>query len=99
MAQAGLICLIGEIQEKPMALRSVKLNDASRQLEQQLNSFLQQVKIRKAYDHQIYRYLDGGDSLHSTKDDECIVAYRLSRKQAKFPKLEICHRFLENLNP
>ncbi|GKE20714.1 ubiquitin carboxyl-terminal hydrolase 9-like protein [Tanacetum coccineum] len=168
----------GEIQEKPMALRSVKLNDASRQLEQQLNSFLQQVKIRKellaflldglhedlncvkqkpyfetkdsndrpdnefwshhkarndsivvdvchsgacllvsqnisitfdpfmylslplpstatrsmtaldtaccvgsdetlilaeAYDHQIYRYLDGGDSLHSTKDDECIV--------------------------
>ncbi|GKC60250.1 hypothetical protein Tco_1087848 [Tanacetum coccineum] len=53
----------------------------------------------QAYDHQIYRYLDGGDSLHSTKDDECIVAYRLSRKQAEFPKLEICHRFLENLNP
>nr|GEV17724.1 ubiquitin carboxyl-terminal hydrolase 9-like [Tanacetum cinerariifolium] len=52
-----------------------------------------------AYDHQIYRYLDGGDSFHSTKDDECIVAYRLSKKQAKFCKLEICHRFLEKLNP
>nr|GEZ27186.1 protein FAR-RED impaired response 1-like [Tanacetum cinerariifolium] len=48
---------------------------------------------------EIYRYLDGGDSLHSIKDDECIVAYRLSRKQVEFPKLEICHRFLENLNP
>nr|GEU51916.1 putative bromo adjacent homology (BAH) domain, zinc finger, RING/FYVE/PHD-type [Tanacetum cinerariifolium] len=60
------------------------------QLEQQLNSFLQQVKIRiknlyQALDTaccvgsdktlilaEIYRYLDGGDSLHSTKDDECI---------------------------
>nr|GEX19726.1 retrovirus-related Pol polyprotein from transposon TNT 1-94 [Tanacetum cinerariifolium] len=29
--------------------------------------------LAEAYDHQIYRYLDGGDSLHSTKDDECIV--------------------------
>ncbi|GKE39506.1 hypothetical protein Tco_1462911 [Tanacetum coccineum] len=28
--------------------------------------------LAEAYDHQIYRYLDGGDSLHSTKDDECI---------------------------
>nr|GEU78599.1 hypothetical protein [Tanacetum cinerariifolium] len=28
--------------------------------------------LTEAYDHQIYRYLDGGDSLHSTKDDECI---------------------------
>ncbi|GJR36450.1 hypothetical protein Tco_1212134 [Tanacetum coccineum] len=49
----------------------------------------------QTYDHQIYRYLDGGDSLHSIKDDECNVAYRLSRKLAEFPKLEICYRFLE----
>ncbi|PWA90113.1 peptidase C19, ubiquitin carboxyl-terminal hydrolase [Artemisia annua] len=55
--------------------------------------------LAEAYDYQIYRYFDSNDSLHSIKDDECIVAYRLSRKQAEFPKLEICHRFLENTNP
>lgn len=49
----------------------------------------------KVYDYKIYRYLDSGESLHSIKDDECIVAYRLSKKQAEFPMLEICHRYLE----
>ncbi|PWA63636.1 hypothetical protein CTI12_AA350230 [Artemisia annua] len=43
-------------------------------------------------DHQTYRYLDSGDSLHSIKDYECIVIYRLSRTQAEFSRLEICHR-------
>nr|GEZ20578.1 ERAD-associated E3 ubiquitin-protein ligase component HRD3A [Tanacetum cinerariifolium] len=28
--------------------------------------------LTEAYDHHIYRYFDGGDSLHSAKDDECI---------------------------
>ncbi|KAJ9549733.1 hypothetical protein OSB04_022276 [Centaurea solstitialis] len=55
--------------------------------------------LAEVYDHHIYRYLDNGDSLHIIKDDECIVAYRLSKKQAEFPKLEICHRYLENLKP
>lgn len=55
--------------------------------------------LAEVYDHHIYRYLENGDSLHTIKDDECIVAYRLSKKQAEFPKLEICHRYLENLKP
>nr|GEV02347.1 hypothetical protein [Tanacetum cinerariifolium] len=40
--------------------------------------------LAEAYDHQIYHYLDGGDSLYSTKDDECIIAYRLSRNKLNF---------------
>ncbi|XP_024994981.1 ubiquitin carboxyl-terminal hydrolase 9-like isoform X1 [Cynara cardunculus var. scolymus] len=55
--------------------------------------------LAEVYEHHIYRYLENGDSLHTIKDDECIVAYRLSKKQAEFPKLEICHRYLENLKP
>lgn len=52
--------------------------------------------LAEIYDYGIYRYLESGDSLHTIKDDEYIVAYRLSKKQSEFPKLEICHRFLEN---
>nr|XP_043638902.1 ubiquitin carboxyl-terminal hydrolase 9-like [Erigeron canadensis] len=52
--------------------------------------------LAEVYDHYIYRYLENGDLLHTIKDDECIVAYRLSKIQAEFSKLEICHRYLEN---
>ncbi|XP_071703155.1 ubiquitin carboxyl-terminal hydrolase 9-like [Rutidosis leptorrhynchoides] len=51
----------------------------------------------EVYDHHVYRYLDSGDSLHTIKDDECLVAYRLPKKQTEFPKLEICHRYRENM--
>lgn len=51
--------------------------------------------LAEVYDHGIYRYLESGDSLHTVKDDEYIVAYRLTKKQAEFPKLEISHRYLE----
>ncbi|KAJ0634602.1 putative ubiquitinyl hydrolase 1 [Helianthus annuus] len=53
--------------------------------------------IAEVYEHKIYRYLDNGESLPSIKDDECIVAYRLSKKHAELPMLEICHRYLENV--
>ncbi|KAD3641397.1 hypothetical protein E3N88_30621 [Mikania micrantha] len=52
--------------------------------------------LAEVYEHKIHRYFDDGESLHSIRDNECIVAYRLSKKQAEFPKLEICHRYLEN---
>ncbi|KAJ0565226.1 putative ubiquitinyl hydrolase 1 [Helianthus annuus] len=55
--------------------------------------------LAEVYEHKIYRYLDNGESLHTIKDDECIVAYRLSKKHAEFPMLEICHRYLENVKP
>lgn len=55
--------------------------------------------LAEVYEHHIYRYLENGDSLHSIKDDECIVAYKFSKKQAEFPMLEICHRYLENSKP
>ncbi|XP_076903003.1 ubiquitin carboxyl-terminal hydrolase 9-like [Bidens hawaiensis] len=53
--------------------------------------------VAEVYDYKIYRYLDSAELLHSIKDDECIVAYRLSKKQAEFPLLEICHRYIENV--
>ncbi|KAI3710591.1 hypothetical protein L2E82_40375 [Cichorium intybus] len=52
--------------------------------------------LAEVYDHDIYRFLENGDSLHTIKDDECIVAYRFLKKQSEFPKLVICHRYLEN---
>ncbi|XP_023770478.1 ubiquitin carboxyl-terminal hydrolase 9 [Lactuca sativa] len=52
--------------------------------------------LAEVYDHGIYKLLENGDSLHTVKDEEFIVAYRLSKKQSEFPKLEICHRYLEN---
>ncbi|KAL8207878.1 hypothetical protein R6Q57_007290 [Mikania cordata] len=55
--------------------------------------------LAEVYNHKIFRYLDNGELLHTIKDDECIVAYRLSKKQAEFPMLEICHRYLEDVKP
>ncbi|CAI9274637.1 unnamed protein product [Lactuca saligna] len=52
--------------------------------------------LAEVYDHGIYKLLENGDSLHTIKDEEFIVAYRLPKKQSEFPKLEICHRYLEN---
>nr|GMD98650.1 ubiquitin carboxyl-terminal hydrolase 9-like [Ipomoea batatas] len=52
--------------------------------------------LAEVYDHRIFRYLDNSsDQLHSIKDDEHIVAYRLPKRAARLTKLEICHRFLE----
>nr|GEW00183.1 hypothetical protein [Tanacetum cinerariifolium] len=49
--------------------------------------------LTEAYDHQIYRYLDGGDSLHSTKDDECIELKSMFEKQAEVEKFDLIQTF------
>ncbi|KAK9076616.1 hypothetical protein SSX86_004950 [Deinandra increscens subsp. villosa] len=55
--------------------------------------------LAEVYEHKIFRYLDDEESLHPIRDDDCIVAYRLSKKQAEFSLLEICHRYIENTEP
>ncbi|KAI3693730.1 hypothetical protein L1987_76682 [Smallanthus sonchifolius] len=55
--------------------------------------------LAEVYEHRIYRYLDNEESLDAIKDDDRIVAYRLSKKQAELPMLEISHRYHENGKP
>ncbi|KAH9617823.1 hypothetical protein KSS87_005885 [Heliosperma pusillum] len=48
--------------------------------------------LAEVYDHKIYRFLEKPlESLHSIKDDEHIVAYRIPKKRAGYKRLEIVH--------
>ncbi|RAL53471.1 hypothetical protein DM860_007143 [Cuscuta australis] len=52
--------------------------------------------LAEVYQHRIFRYLENSsDPLHSIKDDDQIVAYRLPKRAARLAKLEVCHRFID----
>ncbi|XP_049935881.1 ubiquitin carboxyl-terminal hydrolase 10-like isoform X2 [Nymphaea colorata] len=49
--------------------------------------------LAEVYNHRIYRYLDNlYEPLSSIKDDDCIVAYRLTSRHEKFLRLELLHQ-------
>ncbi|KAL3630083.1 hypothetical protein CASFOL_023067 [Castilleja foliolosa] len=52
--------------------------------------------LAEVYEHRIYRYLENpSELLASIKDEEHIVAYRFSKREADLTRLEICHRYQE----
>ncbi|XP_075508702.1 LOW QUALITY PROTEIN: ubiquitin carboxyl-terminal hydrolase 9-like [Primulina tabacum] len=52
--------------------------------------------LAEVYEHRIYRYLENpSEPLADIKDEEHIVAYRLSKTEADLTRLEICHRYQE----
>ncbi|KAL7111065.1 hypothetical protein ACP275_05G064500 [Erythranthe tilingii] len=53
--------------------------------------------LAEVYEHRIYQYLENpSEPLATIKDDECIVAYRLPKRDTVLTRIEICHRYLDN---
>ncbi|KZV22450.1 ubiquitin carboxyl-terminal hydrolase 9 [Dorcoceras hygrometricum] len=53
--------------------------------------------LAEVYEHRIYRYLENpSEPLADIKDEEHIVAYRLTKTEADLTRLEISHRYQES---